>query len=98
MIAEIIPQAYDAEGHQVSQPFSRRKTPHPTFPMGRYISQPITVQCKNMAEVRDFLAGCEYVSDQELFGKQDYWQPPDEFEKRKRVTAKTSHCGHGGNC
>jgi hypothetical protein len=83
MIAEIIPEAYDAIGKQVSQPFSRRKGPRSTFPMGRYISQPLSVQCSTMEDVRNFLTGCKYVSDKELFGKRDYWQPPDEFEKRK---------------
>jgi len=84
MIAEIIPEAYDAAGRQVSQPFVRRKGPHPTFPMGRYVSQPLTVKCNTMREVRKFLASCEYVSDKELFGKKDYWQPPEEFEKRRK--------------
>ncbi|HEV2400078.1 MAG TPA: transglutaminase domain-containing protein [Candidatus Sulfotelmatobacter sp.] len=84
MIAEIIPEAYDADGHQVSQPFHGRKLPRPTFPIGRYVSQPLTVECKTMHEVRQFLATCKYVSDKELFGKRDYWQPPEEFEKRKR--------------
>jgi transglutaminase-like putative cysteine protease len=84
MIAEIIPEAYDAAGKQVSEPFHRRKGPHPTFPMGRYISQPLTVKCTTMQEVRKFLAGCKYVSDEELFGKRDYWQPPEEFETRKK--------------
>jgi len=84
MIAEIIPETYDAKGHQVSQPFLHRKGPHPSFPMGRYISQPLTIQCKTMREVRNFLIGCQYVSDKELFGKNDYWQPPEEFEKRKK--------------
>jgi hypothetical protein len=84
MIAEIIPEAYDATGKQVSQPFLHRKGPHPTFPMGRYISQPLTITCTSIDELRKFLAGCEYVSDQELFGKRDYWQPPEEFEKRKK--------------
>lgn len=37
-----------------------------------------------MREVRKFLASCEYVSDKELFGKKDYWQPPEEFEKRRK--------------
>jgi Bacterial transglutaminase-like cysteine proteinase BTLCP len=83
MIAEIIPEAYDANGKQVSQPFLRRKGPHPTFPMGRYVSQPLTVQCSTLEDVRQFLRGCRGVSDEELFGKQDYWQPPEEFEKRK---------------
>jgi predicted transglutaminase-like cysteine proteinase len=83
MIAEIIPEAYDAVGRQVSQPFLRRKGPHPTFPMGRYVSQPLTVQCRNLEDVRQFLCSCRYVPDRELFGRQDYWQPPEEFEKRK---------------
>ena len=83
MIAEIIPEAYDACGHQVSQPFFHRKSAHPTFPMGRYVSQPLTIQCTTIGEIRAFLMGCRYVSDEELFGKRDYWQPPEEFEKRK---------------
>jgi len=84
MIAETIPEAYDAIGKQVSQPFYRRKGPHPTFPMGRYISQPLSIQCSTMGDIRNFLLGCKYVSDQELFGKRDYWQPPEDFEKRKK--------------
>jgi len=84
MIAEIIPEAYDSTGRQVSQPFLRRKGPHPTFPMGRYVSQPLTVQCETMRDVRKFLAGCKYVSDKQLFGKNEYWQPPEEFESRKK--------------
>ena len=83
MIAEIIPEAYDSSGTQVSQPFLRRKGPHPTFPMGRYVSQPVAVHCKNIEDIRQFLRACRAVSDKELFGKEDYWQPPEEFEKRK---------------
>ena len=84
MIAEIIPEAYDAAGKQVSQPFGKRRSPHSTFPMGRYISQPLTVQCRTIGDVRNFLLTCKYVSDEELFGKRDYWQPPEDFEKRRK--------------
>jgi hypothetical protein len=84
MIAEIIPAAYDAEGKKVFRPFDRRKGPHPTFPMGRYVSQPLTVKCSSMEDVRRFLNGCKRVSDKEQFGKDDYWQPPEDFEKTKR--------------
>jgi hypothetical protein len=84
VIAEIIPEAYDSTGRQVSQPFLKRKGPHPTFPMGRYVSQPLSVKCKTIDDVRRFLRGCEYVSDKELFEKDDYWQPPEEFEQRKK--------------
>jgi len=84
MIAEIIPEVYDAAGKQVSQPFLHRKGPHPTFPMGRYVSQPLTIQCNTMGELRSFLVGCKYVSDKQLFGKEEYWQPPEEFENRRK--------------
>jgi hypothetical protein len=84
VIAETIPEVYDSTGKQVSQPFHRRKGPRPTFPMGRYVSQPLSVTCDTMREVREFLVTCEYVSDKELFGKDDYWQPPEEFEQRKK--------------
>jgi hypothetical protein len=83
MIAEIFPQIYDAAGKQVSHPFHGRKVFHPTFPMGRYVSQPLSMQCKTIEEIRNFLLGCKAVTDEELFGKTDYWEPPDEFEKRK---------------
>ena len=84
MIAEIIPEVYDATGRQVSQPLHGRKNPRPTFPMGRYVSRPLTVHCHTIREVRTFLASCKYVSDKELFGQREYWQPPDDFEKRKK--------------
>jgi hypothetical protein len=84
VIAETIPEAYDATGRQVSQPFLRRRGPHPTFPMGRYVSQPLSVKCNTIHDVRQFLRGCEYVSDKDLFDKDEYWQPPEEFEQRKK--------------
>lgn len=34
--------------------------------------------------VQKFLATCNYVSDQEQFGRKDYWQPPEEFERTKK--------------
>jgi hypothetical protein len=84
MIAEVIPEAYDAGGRQISSPFHRSKGLRPTFPMGRYVSQPLGVECKTIGDIRNFLLGCKYVSDQELFDKRDYWQPPEDFEKRKK--------------
>ena len=84
MIAEIIPEAYDARGRQVSRPFHRRKGIHPTFPMGRYLSQPLGFDCKTIGDIRRFLNICRYVSDQQLFGKRDYWQPPQDFENLRK--------------
>jgi len=84
MIAEAIPAAYDAEGKKVFRPFDRRKGLRPTFPLGRYVSQPLAIHCHSIEEIRKFLIGCKSVSDKELFDKDDYWQPPDDFEKRKK--------------
>ncbi len=84
MIAEVIPEAYDPIGRNGSRPFERRRGFHSTFPFGRYVSQPLSVKCNTIADVRRFLADCKYVSDKEQFGKDDYWQPPEEFEKRKK--------------
>lgn len=84
MIAEIFAEAYDVEGKKVLRPDLRRKGPHPTFPMGRYLTQPLKVKCQSIADVRKFLRKCKYVSDKEQFGRSDYWQAPEDFEKSRR--------------
>lgn len=85
MIAEIIPDAYDFLGKKISKPSGKRcRVFHPTFPMGRYLSQPLSQKFKNIDELRKFLFTCSYVSDEEQFGKRDYWLPPEEFEKCKK--------------
>jgi hypothetical protein len=84
MIAEVIPAAYDAEGKKVFRPFDRHKGLRPTFPLGRYVSHPLTIHCRSIEAIREFLMECEYVSDKELFDKEEYWQPPEDFEHRKK--------------
>ena len=85
MIAEILPDCCDISGRRVFRPDSHRHGGfRPTFPMGRYLSQPLTVHCANLIELRRFLSKCSYVSDEKQFGKSDYWLPPDEFEKTKK--------------
>ena len=84
MIAEIIPEAYDAFGRKVLRPDLRRRGVHPTFPMGRYVSQPLAVKCTTISDVRQFLTTCRAVSDEKLFGKKDYWQPPEHFEQLRK--------------
>jgi hypothetical protein len=84
MIAEVILGSCDTEGKKVFRPFDRHRGLRPTFPLGRYVSQPLAVHCQSVEEVRLFLLGCKYVSDNELFDKEEYWQPPEDFEKRKK--------------
>jgi hypothetical protein len=84
MIAEVFPEAYDARGRKVLRPDLKVRGFHSTAPMHRYVSQPISVKCNSTAEVREFLATCKYVSDEAQFGRKDYWQPPEEFERTKK--------------
>ena len=73
------------EGRKVFRPDSRRHSGfRPTFPAGRFLSQPLKNWCSDLPELRHFLSGCKYVSDQEQFGEKDYWQPPEQFEASKK--------------
>jgi hypothetical protein len=85
MIIDIIPEAYDVNGKSILYP-RKKKYGHfaPNAPMGRHITQPLSVQCKSIEEIHKFLTKCRYVSDQEQFGVVDYWMPPEEFEKRRQ--------------
>ena len=83
MFARIPTDGYDILGKQVSRPKARKHF-NPTFPMPAYITQPLTVHCGSLGEIRKFLAGCCYVSDMDQFGQNDYWQPPEDFERSKR--------------
>jgi hypothetical protein len=81
MIAELFPQAYDTEGRPTFRPDQKRRSRFPsTFPFGSYVSQPLTVKCNSIEDLRAFLRKCRYVSDEEQFDKKDYWMPPQEFE------------------
>jgi len=81
MISEIIPEAYDIHGQKTIKPGKKRSQVfHPTFPIGRYLSQPLSKDLKTIDELRSFLKTCTYVSDKEQFNKDEYWLPPEEFE------------------
>ena len=86
MIGEIILTIYDVMGRPTGTPVSQKhkRLFHGTFPMGRYISQPLTTQYSSVKEMLRFLRGCKYVSDKEQFVREDYWMPPEEFEKVKK--------------
>lgn len=52
--------------------------------MGRYLAHPLAIQCETVRDVRKFLCTCKAVSDKEQFGKDEYWQPPEDFEKTRK--------------
>jgi hypothetical protein len=84
MFLEVIHDLYDVNGRRAFQPHLKKRLSHPTFPFGRYVSRPLQVHCSSLQELRAFLKGCKQASDKETFGKDDYWLPPDEFEKSRK--------------
>jgi hypothetical protein len=84
MFLEIILDAYDVHGRKSYKPHLKKQFFPPTFPFGRYVSQPLRVQCASLLELQKFLVSCKAMSDKEAFGKDDYWLPPDKFEMEKK--------------
>ncbi len=88
MIAELSPQLYDVHGRRIFHPggAQRRVGFRPTFPMGRYLTEPLKIRCADFGEMRKFLATYR----PSLLGRskeKDYWQLPEEFE-----VTRTGHC------
>jgi hypothetical protein len=83
MIAKFIPGSCDLEGTPVPKPREKHRF-RPTFPMVSYLTQPLSVLCADLDEVRRFLSRCRYVSDSKQFRTRDYWMPPEEFERRRQ--------------
>ena len=86
MIVQIIPEIYDTEGKLTGRPVSKKhkKLFHGTFPMGRYLSKPLSNHVQDINSMQSFLRSCKYVSDLEQFNREDYWMPPEEFEKERK--------------
>ena len=85
MISEIIPEAYDCLGTPTSMLSHKKlRALHPSYPIGRFLSQPLSTRCASLQEIRGFLRTCNYVSDEEQFGKRDHWMPPEQFEIAKK--------------
>jgi hypothetical protein len=80
-----VPELYDISGRKVFRPDSRRHSGfRPTFPIGRFLTQPLKHSCPDLLELRNFLTHCKYISDEEQFGERDYWQAPEQFEESKK--------------
>lgn len=84
MYFEIVPELYDIHGHRTTPWHLRRKTLKSTFPLGRYVREPLSVQCESLEDVARFLRGCKKMEDIDAFGRDEYWSPPEEFERHRR--------------
>jgi hypothetical protein len=61
------------------------------------VNHPLSIHCSTLKEVQEFLVSCKQASDKEIFSKDDYWLPPDEFEETKQGTVTISACGPDGS-
>src|SRR5260370_30691831 len=84
MVEGMIREEWGGVGKKAGRPGLWRKAIHPTLLRGGYVSQPLKVKCESNRDVCKFLSGCIPVSDKEQFGKDDYWQPPEDFERTKK--------------
>jgi hypothetical protein len=51
---------------------------------GWYLEGESRVKVESVEEIQDWLLGCEYVDDKELFHEHDFWQHPRTFEHLRR--------------
>ncbi len=54
-----------------------------THPWNRYFNRPLKTKPQTLREIEAFLCKCRYLSDQKTRSQSDFWEPPDQFEKRK---------------
>ena len=83
MFGRIKPEAYDCEGRKTLLPKKKSSRFRPTSAMGGFVACKLSVHCESLEEMRAFLRGCRYRTDQEQFGVRDHWMAPDEFEKAR---------------
>lgn len=53
-------------------------------PFPEYFSGETTVRVRSLDEIVEWLQGCEYAADSELFHERDVWQHPGAFERGRR--------------
>jgi hypothetical protein len=76
----------------VDDPWARSSAELPTRAFGRgsvrdfrwYFERESDVRVTSIDEVCDWLLGCTYVSDRELFNEPDFWQHPGTFERLRQ--------------
>ena len=80
-----IPKAlYDYTGRLTSNPLViAAMEKRACYPMHIHLNCIMTWYHRTYDELRAFLRGCRYRSDEEAFGRQDFWIPPSSFQSRR---------------
>jgi hypothetical protein len=56
------------------------------------------VSVDSIEAIQDWLLGCQYESDEALFGEADFWLHPTTFERLRSGDCETSPYGLGASC
>jgi len=78
MICELPGGAIQWEGQR-----RRRTQLGNTHPWNRYFNTPLKTKPQTLVEIESFLSRCKYLSDRKTRSQSDFWEPQDEFEKRR---------------
>lgn len=75
------PDPWERVGYRVP---TRKFGPGSTHDFAWYFEGKSTVSVSSLDDIEEWLLGCEYVSDPDLFRVDDYWQHPQTFEQIRR--------------
>jgi hypothetical protein len=75
------PDPWERVGYRVP---ARKFGPGSTHDFAWYFQGTSTVFVSSLDDIENWLLGCEYVSDPDLFRVDDYWQHPQTFEQIRR--------------
>jgi hypothetical protein len=76
---------YDYEGIQINDISTIEQLKNiPDYSFTQYLNSNIDYYYPNLKLLQDFLKECSYVSDEEHFGKNDFWMLPNSFENEKK--------------
>lgn len=75
------PDPWERVGYRVPV---RKFGPGSTHDFAWYFQGTSSVSVSSLDDIENWLLGCEYVSDPDLFRVDDYWQHPQTFEQIRR--------------
>jgi Bacterial transglutaminase-like cysteine proteinase BTLCP len=77
------PITYDYYGKRIDSNLIN-KTLKNSYPIEFYLKSNINYYFNDLNNIHEFLSECEYCSDKEHFGVDDYWMLPNLFESMKK--------------
>jgi hypothetical protein len=68
--------------HPVTRAYAHRPPQHLARSFESYLASRLRVPCRSWEDVYEFLRRCEYARDRQLFGVDELWLHPEDFERQ----------------